>query len=187
METAPAASLAQPLSQLERQPVQDGKRAGSLGQGIQSLTDADRSCTWPRTRSLRSRQLCRCRTSAPTARSPSLQTVTFYRLSCVVRGPPGAMGRGALRGIKPEWKKAAPCPPSPRRVFLGWRAPAWADTPRATHFGFGVSAPGAWNPQGGSRGGGGGSDSSTPGRRGGPGCRGDGGAGPRSPALGADE
>uniref|UniRef100_A0A9L0J3N3 Coiled-coil domain containing 28B n=2 Tax=Equus asinus TaxID=9793 RepID=A0A9L0J3N3_EQUAS len=53
-----------------------------------------RSCTWPRTPSLRSSQLRRCRTQAQIAPFHSLQTVTFYRLDWVYRGPPGAMGRG---------------------------------------------------------------------------------------------
>uniref|UniRef100_A0A8C4N8N9 Uncharacterized protein n=1 Tax=Equus asinus TaxID=9793 RepID=A0A8C4N8N9_EQUAS len=42
-----------------------------------------RTCTWPRTPSLRSSQLCRCRTQAQIARSHSLQAVTFFRQEVV--------------------------------------------------------------------------------------------------------
>uniref|UniRef100_A0A8D1W7U9 Coiled-coil domain containing 28B n=1 Tax=Sus scrofa TaxID=9823 RepID=A0A8D1W7U9_PIG len=65
-----------------------------------------RSCTWPRTPSLRSHQLCSRRTQAQTAPSHSFKTVTFYELDWMFRGPPpGAMGEGELDGIKPERSK----------------------------------------------------------------------------------
>lgn len=71
-----------------------------------SLTGTDRSCTWPRTPSLRSHQLCSRRTQAQTAPSHSFKTVTFYELDWMFRGPPpGAMGEGELDGIKPERSK----------------------------------------------------------------------------------
>ena len=105
---------------------------GPGSRASQSLTGTDRSCTWLRTPSLRSRQLCRCRTQAQTAPSHSLQTVTFYGLDWVFRGPPRCYGGGGhwMELNHNERKRLCVLPPLLAPLLgRGARAPALAGTP----------------------------------------------------------